>query len=136
MFLNKTRQFFVDLYVEGGIVICTPDEVSGQELLCRTVIQPDGDIITWVSHAAVSQPDAWRSHFGKIENRMGSLRKVRAALKWGPGVPLALGAAHGLVVGGPLGLAVSAGWVLAGFLAKAGLRLSLRQILKRKSKTA
>lgn len=88
------------LYIDGGIEICTrhptviPAPLGQHPLLARTVIQPDADIVTYVSEKLVDTPEYWRMHLDNVRNEINSIRRLRLILKWsGPASlpPLLLG---------------------------------------------
>jgi len=79
----------VKLYAEGGIEICSPEEKIGpsqsngdQGFMIRTFIQPDGDVIMYVSKEVFSRPDIWRQHHEKIRNKVDCIRRLRRMVKW------------------------------------------------------
>lgn len=135
------------LVAEGAVEIDTPLPGGGERprLRARTVIQLDGDVVTFVSSDA---PDATLElHFRRVRDRLAALAALRArALR----LLLALPAAVWLWNGGAIALDAVQGdrislaaavphlWWLGGsllfgllapLLVKAGLRLALRRAL-------
>lgn len=89
MFFRDTFNTLVKLYSEGAIDICTPCNTIGndspensQPLLARTIVQPDADIIMYVSEEIVVRPDIWQEHLEKIEDKLGWIRRLRRFLRW------------------------------------------------------
>lgn len=79
----------VKLYAEGGIEICTGEESTGkissdsqQVFMIRTVIQPDADVIMYVSEEVCSRPDIWGQHDEKVRDKVDSIRRLRRDAKW------------------------------------------------------
>jgi hypothetical protein len=79
----------VKLYAEGGIEICSPEEKiassqsnGDQVFMIRTFIQPDGDVILYVSKEVLSCPDIWRQHHEKIRNKIDCIRRLRMRINW------------------------------------------------------
>jgi hypothetical protein len=77
----KTFQNLVSLYSEGAIIVCTPGEANGEDLLCRTIIQPDGDVITRSSPRILAQRDVWEEHLKKIKAKVYSIHRLGMVLK-------------------------------------------------------
>jgi hypothetical protein len=78
----------VKLYAEGGIEVCSPEEKiapsqsnGDQAFMIRTFIQPDGDVIMYVSKEVFSRPDIWRQHHEKIRNKVDCIRRLRRSVK-------------------------------------------------------
>lgn len=87
--MNPVNDFrtLVRLFAEGGIEISTPERGIGDgnstnsnNLLVLTLIQPDADVITYVSGKALSQPETLRRHLRKIEKQIRSIRRFRNIL--------------------------------------------------------
>ena len=78
----------VKLYAEGGIEICTGEEKTGksssdnqQVFMIRTLIQPDADVVMYVSEEVGSRPDIWRQHYEKVRHNVDSTRRLRRNVK-------------------------------------------------------
>jgi hypothetical protein len=78
--LNVLKQ----LFAEGGLEIRTPQQVGiapggedNQPLLARTIIQPDGDVITFVSDAALYEEELWKAHVERITENIRQIRLIR-----------------------------------------------------------
>ncbi len=125
----------MSLYVGGAVEICTPGNTSGRELLCRTIIQPDADIITWVTPEVVSQRDALSEHLGRIRAEVRRIRRFRAAFRWSPALPLILGAIYGFAHAKMPCWALGFTSVSLSFLMKAIVRFSMQWSVKRGFRT-
>ena len=86
-FFNDVNML-VKLYAEGGIEVCSPEEKIGpsqsngdQAFMIRTFIQPDGDVIMYVSKEVFSRPDIWRQHHEKIRNKVDCIKRLRRGVK-------------------------------------------------------
>ncbi len=77
-----------DLFLKGGMEIDTPfDPDSKNRLLAaRTIIQPDADIIMYVSKEALNRPDLVCNHFNALEKKIAKIRRLRLFLKSVPNV--------------------------------------------------
>lgn len=89
VFFKDTFDTLVKLYSEGGIEICTPENASGkgapengQPLLARTVVQPDADVIAYVSQEILVQPEIWQDHLNRTRDRLDWIRQLRRFLRW------------------------------------------------------
>ncbi len=77
---SRVRNSLLAFFSNGGILICTPShgsvEDSGQpvQFLARTLIQPDGDVITHVSEEIRNQPEVWQNHIGRLRQAVSRLR--------------------------------------------------------------
>ena len=71
MLFKDAAGLFKDLYLEGGIEILTPDSGKGPGVLAKTVIQPDADVIMYVSDEIFSRPDVWDAHREKLRKKIG-----------------------------------------------------------------
>ena len=87
-FFNDVNML-VKLYAEGGIEVCSPEEKIGpiqsngdQTFMIRTFIQPDGDVIMYVSKEVFSRPDIWRRHHEKTGNKVDCIKRLRRSIKW------------------------------------------------------
>jgi hypothetical protein len=105
--INSAFSILVELYSEGCIEVCTPYDTNSDDcpeaaplLLARTVIQPDADVIMYISETILTQPDIWQAHLEKVKGKINSIRKLRTFLNgcfWIFGVLLlSLGAASRL----------------------------------------
>jgi len=89
MVLRDAYETVVKLYFEGGIEVCTPDDASAEKdrennrsLLARTVLQPDGDVLMYVSQEILARPGMWQAHMEKIRGKIDSISRFRMFLKW------------------------------------------------------
>lgn len=89
MSLVNDINMLVKLYAEGGIEICSPEEKVGQSqsngdqgFMIRTFIQPDGDVIMYVSKEVFSCPDIWCQHHEKIRNKVDCIKRLRRMVNW------------------------------------------------------
>ncbi len=72
------------LYRKGGVEINTPlppERGRGKgEMLLRSVIQPDGDVILFLSELALDEPHLIDAHMRRIDSVIISLSRFRRAL--------------------------------------------------------
>jgi hypothetical protein len=103
----------LELYGTGGIEILTYDGGAGQPpggsavILARTVIQPDADVISFISSAVLDRPEVWQAHIRRVNGQTASLRRFRGVLRWSglvSLVPLAWGSYNLAVSVGGYGL--------------------------------
>ena len=85
--MNHPVFLLAKLFTEGGIEICTPDNVpsaSGSNknapALLRTFIQPDGDTICFASPEAADLPEMVKNHDLAVRRVLQSLRRFRMLL--------------------------------------------------------
>ncbi len=78
-----------ELYLEGGIEISTSlltygqeDQDKDQSLLARTIIQPDADVITYLSEEIEVYPNTWPRHLQDVEHRLRILKYLKSFLKY------------------------------------------------------
>ncbi len=84
------------LYLEGGLTISTPFELSNGEsseneprLMIETVIQADADVMTYIPETAIVDPKireaclerTWQAHLKKTEGVIRSIRRSRMLFK-------------------------------------------------------
>lgn len=83
MFFHQLRMIIKEMYIQGGIEICTRFDSSSSDSPCcaRTVIQPDGDVITKISAVVLTRPDDLRRHLENVKQRIAILRRFRIVLK-------------------------------------------------------
>ncbi|MDM8523909.1 hypothetical protein QUF80_11120 [Desulfococcaceae bacterium HSG8] len=84
MFFKNKLEILRMLYSEGGIEICTASGMRDDQeenILLRTLIQPDADVITYVSEAAFEHADIRDEHQKKITDIIRSIRTLRISLK-------------------------------------------------------
>jgi len=86
---KDTVDTLVKFYSEGGIVVCTSSNSSGNDdcdenlpLLAKTVIQPDADVITHLSERILERPAAWQMHLDEIKGKIDSIYRLKFFLKW------------------------------------------------------
>lgn len=86
--LKGTIKALLELYREGGILVCTSSDVSGGlprqydgETIARTLIQPDGDAVTKVSEGIFVQRGLWEKHLNRVEHKVRDVRLLRRAVK-------------------------------------------------------
>ena len=58
----------------GGLEVVTPG-------IARTIIQPDSDVICWVSDAAAENKQKWEAHLLRVEKEVKSLGGFEQRLK-------------------------------------------------------
>ena len=89
----------ITLFSEGGVEICTPRSGEGsnqdekeKSFAMRSVIQPDADILTFISPEAVSDMEAHRRHFEEVRLKMRCLKRFRymQAAGWAICIPLSI----------------------------------------------
>lgn len=70
------------LFRGGGLVVLTYEEAgqAGAAPLLRTLIQPDGDLMTCCSSRALTDEQAIERHTAEIADKLGRLSRVRGAL--------------------------------------------------------
>jgi hypothetical protein len=75
-----------ELFLNGGLEICTsrPGETPdcgdvNQRLFARTIIQPDGDVITFVDDAVFKQELLWKAHLNKMVEKIRQVRLIRSS---------------------------------------------------------
>jgi hypothetical protein len=66
----KLYSFFKEFFIEGGIEIITPS-------IARTVIQPDADVITYISEKAVAEPRLIKQHVENIRSYLLLLHSLK-----------------------------------------------------------
>lgn len=78
-----------ELYLEGGIEISTSlltygqeDQDKNQSLLARTIIQPDADVITYLSEEIGVYPNIWPRHLQEVEQKLKALKRLKLFLKY------------------------------------------------------
>jgi len=78
-----------ELYLEGGIEISTSlltygqeDQDKNQSLLARTIIQPDADVITYLSEEISVHPNIWPRHLQEVEQKLKALKRLKLFLKY------------------------------------------------------
>lgn len=83
MFFHQLRTIIKEMYIHGGIEICTRFDSSSSDSPCcaRTVIQPDGDVINKISAVVLTRPDELSRHLENVKQRIAILRRFRVALK-------------------------------------------------------
>lgn len=86
--LKGTIKALVELYREGGILVCTsPDPSKGRqgqsngEFIARTLIQPDGDVVTKVSEGIFVDRRLLEKHLGNVRKKLRDVRLIRRAVK-------------------------------------------------------
>lgn len=147
------------LYIEGGLDISTsftkingddfPED--GQDLVIRTVIQADADIITYIPERAVQVPvireayleKTWEAHRKKTEAVIRSLHRSRIFFRGMSkgliflGVAILLQGGYKFWLGEGTLYYMIAGLLsgLSSFLVKHGGRFLVQWYLKRKSRT-
>jgi len=87
VYLVDSFRMLICLFSEGGIEVCTPEaDPSGNQskdqvqYLVRTLIQPDADVITFVSKEAIAKPELICQHLDNIRDKLHSLAKFRKTL--------------------------------------------------------
>lgn len=79
-------QNVIDLFSKGGIEVTTfvdSIDVSDEQLpLIRTVIQPNGSLITWVNSESKYE-GAVNKHYDQLKTHIQSIRNLRQRLKTG-----------------------------------------------------
>ncbi len=68
---------FVDLFALGGLEIRTPEKDEAM----RTLIQPDGDVIIWVTPQALVDANLRETHFKAVRANASLIRTLRTGLK-------------------------------------------------------
>ena len=58
-------QDLTELFGMGGITVCTPND----PVLVKSVIQPDADILTWVSPDVFEDTSIWEIHLGEVRKK-------------------------------------------------------------------
>lgn len=93
----------VELYTQGGILVCTPDP----DFRFQTLIQPDGDFVTFAAEDALQDAQLWHAHYQALRVNVRfihTLRWIVRASWWLGWVPMLWGgysliqAAYGEVV--------------------------------------
>jgi hypothetical protein len=84
MFYREIFSVFTELYLKGGIEVCTFSESNvtrhgkdDSSLLIRTIIQPDGDVMTFLSERALREASFWEAHLDQIGDKIRKLRLLR-----------------------------------------------------------
>ena len=79
MGLKQTLDHLSALYVDGGVDIVTPMPGDGEgRLALRTVVQPDGDILFYLSEPVPEiGDDLFRTHGARVERVVRSVRRLR-----------------------------------------------------------
>jgi hypothetical protein len=132
------RSLLVPLVSEGGSSILTSNEVGPA---ARTVIQPDGDLVCFLSAGAVADEAAHRAHAAAVAawgaRLAASLRAATAALRAAtPLVALATAVAWSALAGSLWSLLAVAGTLAASLLGAAALRAAERASSPRLSPSA
>lgn len=84
------RSFFM----QGGVCI---EARAGDAILCKTLIQLDGDVVTWLCPAGLSQPTILEQHQRAVQQRLRDmaalaerwpreLARLAHATRWGGGL--------------------------------------------------
>ena len=73
----STLEDLSELYSQGGITVCTPED----QILVRSVIQPDADIITWVSPDVLKDPSIWDTHLRQVRAKFNFARRLRMVIR-------------------------------------------------------
>ncbi len=83
--LRQTLDHLSALYVEGGIEIVTPaPEAADGRPACRTLIQPDGDLIFYVADpVSEGAADLHYTHGKRVEAVIRSLGRLRIVVRGG-----------------------------------------------------
>jgi hypothetical protein len=86
--LKGTIKALLELYRDGGILICTSSDISGGppgrnsgEIIARTLIQPDCDVVTKVSEGIFAQGGLWEKHLSSVRYMIREVRLLRRAVK-------------------------------------------------------
>ena len=66
----------VALIRAGGVTINTTAPQTSEHLLCRTVIQIDGDIVAYVDPSVTFDSPEWHAHLRQIEARILNIASV------------------------------------------------------------
>ena len=66
----------VALIRAGGLTINTTSSQTSEHILCRTVIQLDGDIVAYVDPSITFDSPEWQAHLREIETRISSIARV------------------------------------------------------------
>ncbi|MGF1640467.1 MAG: hypothetical protein ACFCUO_05910 [Rhodospirillales bacterium] len=66
------------MFADGGAVVTTPEHSGeGTPLFARTVIQFDGDTVTFVAESGVGDGTALERHFGRVEALLADVDRLR-----------------------------------------------------------
>ena len=120
-----------ELYAEGGITVCTPED----SVLVRSVIQPDADILTWVSPDVFENISIWETHLGQVRQKFNFAQRIRLAIRYSyyltplPGV---VGSVMAIIQRDYLPLVFSLGVSLLPFVGRLGLIALLKFYIQRK----
>ena len=86
--LPAAMKFWLDLlelYGKGGLEVVTEKEsdqaAANRPLFIRTVVQADGDVITWV-HPQVKSESLWELHQQKLRDKIQSIQLARGLLRY------------------------------------------------------
>ena len=60
----------------GGLTINTASPQASEQILCRTVIQLDGDIVAYVDPTITADSPEWHAHLREVETRISSVAEV------------------------------------------------------------
>lgn len=136
-------RFYRALYAEGGVLVLTteaaPDADGRPVVLARSLIQPDGDVVTTWATSAVGQPAVVERHGVAVVRALAPLRSVERGvrvLRFGALVPAAWTAYHlastgcdavgcGVELPGGSPAPIVAGLALSGVMALARLGVGL-----------
>ena len=88
-----------DFLLEGGLQVETR---LAHAIVCRTVVQLDGDVLSWVTPQLLEQPELLEQHYAELRQRMTSLETfgsqeyqklvtLARRVRWGTGAFGALG---------------------------------------------
>ena len=85
---KEVKAQLAGLHTEGGITIITADATradtpagTGAPPLARTLIQPDGDVITTISRRVLVEQGLWDRHLKNVRRRLHLLSSVRRAVR-------------------------------------------------------
>ena len=75
MFPQGVRDL-VEFIRAGGLTVNTTSPQTAEHVLCRTVIQLDGDIVAYVDPSVTADSPEWHAHLREIESRISSIARV------------------------------------------------------------
>jgi len=82
-----TFAFLVDLYARGGALVCSSRTNSAKDAGCgnpaiyaRTLVQPDGDIITQISDYIGREE--WEAHCARLRAKLSAIHQLRMGIRW------------------------------------------------------
>jgi hypothetical protein len=85
---SGTINALLELYREGGILVCTSSDIPGGDhgrssggIVARTLIQPDGDVVTKISERIHVQHGLWENHLSSVRHKILWLRLLRRTVK-------------------------------------------------------